>query len=200
LKGSASFLLGALAVVAFANCGPSPPARTASAVEKLPRYTPEDALLFDDHLALGVLPALLTPTSRPAQDPKLAERARRAEAVVRMRITTVTRDSAGSQAAYSLVLVPLAPPLAGRASGEPLVLRVTEKSPSFYAVSLEGADLIARTLILFFRRYNEQGHLTLHWRAEADIPEVQAAVRRATSANSGLTGTSAAEEAEHRKP
>jgi hypothetical protein len=150
----------------------------APAAQQLPPYGPQAAALFDDSIAPEIFGATLT-GNNAAGDPALPSWTEQAESVLPVKISTISSDSAGDNPAYTLVLVPAAAPLAGRAPGQPIDVEITPTNPSYAFVRSADSTLVGKEFILFFRRYNEQGRATLHWRAEADTPELRAAVERA---------------------
>jgi hypothetical protein len=159
-------------------CGPTTGYRARAAAERFPPFTPEEAALFDDTLA----PALFasTPPTGRADDPKLVERTQRAEGVVPAQVATVSRDAPETgKPTFYLVVRPLGEPLAGSPPGEELTLPVGAASPSFPLLELGGLNPVGMRLILFFKRYNESGFVTVHWHAEPDTPEVRRAIEQA---------------------
>ncbi len=144
---------------------------------RLPTFGPADAALFDDRL---VLEPVLEHSYRADPRAKLQERVRRADAVLRVRVASVTRASANQGILYSLVVRPLPPALSGALPDAPFTLTVTSADPGFSAVRQMERRLVAKTLVLFLKRYNggpRQG--TLRWHAEPDSPGLHALVRRA---------------------
>jgi hypothetical protein len=145
----------------------------------LPAFGPADAALFDDRL---VLEPVLESSYRADPRTRLEERVRRADAVLRVRVATITRASANQGLLYSLVVRALPPALAGELPEAPLTLTVTSADPGFSAVRQLDTRLVAKTLVLFLKRYNggpRQG--TLRWHAEPDSPELHMLIRRAAS-------------------
>lgn len=140
----------------------------------LPPFTAIDARLFDHAItpeAFGIVAA--------STDDKLEKRARAAEGVLPMRITTVSRDSDGEKASYELELVPVAPALKGPPPKGPLVLSVDSWSPSYSSLQTLESRLVGTRVLLFYRRYRDAAGLALHWHAEADTEHVRATVENA---------------------
>jgi hypothetical protein len=144
----------------------------------LPEFTATEASLFDDTISVTVFGAELGEVAH-ADGNKLAERTRRADAVVPVTVSTVSADVAGQDARYEIVVTPWAAPLAGSAEQEPMVLYVSPHSPSFPFLGSAGSTLVGTRLILFFRRYAEEGKLSVHWRLEPDNNEVRKAIEEA---------------------
>jgi hypothetical protein len=167
----AGLLAVVLAVAACATPEPkSPPP------ERLPAFTAEDATLFDDAFA----PAVFSSDTAPDIDHKLYLRARQAESVVPARVATVTEDrGSDGEHVYTLELRPTGPPLAGVVWRDRVALTVAPASPSYAVLRSLGSSLIGMPVILFFRRYKNDGRQSVHWRAEPDREEVRQAVERA---------------------
>jgi hypothetical protein len=177
----ASGMACALAICLGAGlaCAP-PPAETSADTSDLPEFTASEAALFDDAFSLGVFGAEFEETA-PSADPKLADRTAQADAVVAVRVSTVTRDSGGDLKGYVIVVTPVGQPLAGSVAPEPVELEVTEQSPSFPFVSSADAGLVGQKLILFLKRYNDRGAAVVHWRLELDSDEVRKAIADASA-------------------
>lgn len=149
----------------------------------LPAYGPEDAALLDDTFGPDVFPtsALVLPSSQE----KLAERVRRAECVLPVEVTTVSRQGAPPHQGYALAAHPTGEPLAGVPWSDPVTLTVAPSSPSYAQVVSAETTLVGTPLILLFRRYVTDAAETIHWRAEPDTPAVRAAILRVTGAPAG---------------
>ncbi|MBN2193194.1 MAG: hypothetical protein JW751_10295 [Polyangiaceae bacterium] len=149
----------------------------------LPEYQPEDAALLDDTFGPDVFPTsvLVLPSSYE----KLVERVVRAESVLPVTVTTVSRQGIPPRQSYSLVVTPTGRPLAGAAWSSPLVLTLSPTSPSYAQVVSAETTLVGTPLILLFRRYVADEVESLHWRAEPDTPAVRAAILRATGVRAG---------------
>jgi hypothetical protein len=165
-------------LLALAGCSTAPAAESASDVEALPEFTPTEATLFDDTISLAVFEEEVA--DAPSLDTlKLRERVARADSVLPVRISTVTRDTSGDSQTYQLSVTPAGQPLVGAPQPEPLVVSISSRSPSFPFVRSSDTALVGRRLILFFRRYEVDGQPTMHWRLEPDAKHVREAVVRA---------------------
>ncbi|MFC1641344.1 hypothetical protein ACFL5O_01460 [Myxococcota bacterium] len=160
-----------LFLVAF-GCSATLSEPRVDSVSGLPQYSSEEAVHFDDAFALEVFEAGRVD---PAQDPNLLKRVRSADSVLAVRVATVTvlDRSAGCH----LELRPVAPALSGRPIADPIALSIPPASSSYQLVASTGFDLIGTTLILFLRRYKENGRPVFHWHASLNTPELRAAVR-----------------------
>jgi hypothetical protein len=146
-------------------------------VEGLPEYAPEEASLFDDKLMPGVFGL---PTEIPAErDPKLPERARRADAVVRVKVATVSEQLLAGTRGFTLVLTVEPGPIRGAAPESPLELQLGRGSPSLVLVESEASNLVGRHFILFLKHYSHRGERELHWHGEGDTPALEQAIESA---------------------
>jgi len=149
-----------------------------SPAELLAPYTPEAAVLFDDVIAPPVFG--FDPEGRdPARDPKLRERTRQADFVVPARVETVSRiGGLEHKGAYEISLAQTGRPFAGDAGSTPLVLQIPSTNPSYAWVDGAGAAWVGSHVLLFARHYRDGRSSALHFRCEADTPELRKAVER----------------------
>jgi len=174
--GLLAALLGPVGGAAFGCAGGASPSIDPSS---LPRFGPADAVLFDGRL---VLEPALEHADRARAAAKLHERARIADAVLRVRVQTVTRASVNLGVLYTVTVEPLAPALAGDFTPGPISLSVSQDDPAFSSLRLLGARLVAKTLVLFLKSYSGgPGQVTLRWHAEPDSADLQARVLAAAA-------------------
>ena len=145
-----------------------------------PEYQPEYAVVFDDRLAPELFGS--NPDGRDATtDPKLRERTLRADAILPVRVETVSRvGGIENKGSYELVLAPAGPPLFGNASGS-LVINIGAGSPSYPWVEGAGPRWVGTRLILFAKRFrtgkrNEPD--VIHFRGEPDTQPMRQAIHR----------------------
>jgi hypothetical protein len=159
----------------ISGCGSTSSKGAAPGRSGLPPFTAIDAQLFDHALTpetFGIISA--------ATDDKLEKRARAAEGVLPMRITTVSRDTDDEEKNnYEITVVPVAPALKGPPPDGPLVLSVDSWSPSYAMLKTLQSRLAGTPVLLFYRRYNEGSSVALHWHAEADTERVRTAIENA---------------------
>lgn len=171
----ALLFLGFGVVIPAACAAPTP--RAVSAVEGLPEYSPEEASFFDDKLMPGVFGL---PTEVPAEhDPKLPDRAQRADAVVRVKVATLSEQLLAGTQGFTLVLSVEPGPIRGAAPESPLELQLGRGSPSLVLVQAEASNLVGRHFILFLKHYSHRGERELHWHGEGDTPALQQAIESA---------------------
>jgi hypothetical protein len=173
LSPSRSLILPILLPLATPSCGQAVRPAEVQVVE-LPSFTPSEAALFDDQFhdaALGDAPW--------AADYKLRERVRLADSVVIARVTTATeRPSTTGQPTYVVELAPYGQPLAGEPSG-PVRLTLAPSSPSHRLFRWQRQRVLGKYVVLFFRRYSQNGEEAIHFRAEPNIQPVHLAVQQA---------------------
>ncbi len=164
----------AVSVLAFTDpigCSASPSQQSARSV--LPRFTPDDAVLFDDSFAGEVLGIQSEGSDGGA---KLKRRTERADGVLAVRVSTVTRAEDGVAPGYQLVLEPVAPSLAGAPADGPIAIGVDPTSASYAFVMDSETALVGQRFVLFWRRYGTGGQAVLHWHAVGDSPELRLAI------------------------
>lgn len=167
------------ALLCSAACGyggTSP--RTSVPSRKLPAYGAIDAVIFDDTIAPEALGVPADGRS-PADDSKLVPRTEQAEAVVRAKIVTVTRNQLDDRLAYRLVLRPVGDSLVGRAPSEPIELDLAPDNASVSHLRKNERALVGKTVLLFMRRYDDGGRVVTHFHLESDAPQVLEAVEHA---------------------
>jgi hypothetical protein len=169
-------LISALGASLGLGCGSSAP-RAVSAVAGLPDYTPAEAAVFGDTLSSAVFGL---PAEIPARDDtKLGERTRRADTIVRVRVSTISAESLAGVRGYSLSVVPEEKPLAGQTPEASIEIHIGPGNPSLSRVQTADAALIGRRFLLFAKRYSDDGEPRLHFHGEADTPEVRKAIENA---------------------
>jgi hypothetical protein len=169
------FLTAVLPFAAVVACAPAPP-RVASAVSGLPEYTPEDSLLFDDVLGPEVFDL---PTSvRPTDDDKFAPRVKLADALLPVRVGTVTAETMNGKSDYTVLFTVQGPPLAGRPVESPIELHFPRGSASSTSIARLGDGLVGHRLLLLLRRYDDQGEPKVHFHGLGDDAVARQAVDR----------------------
>ncbi|HVW28501.1 MAG TPA: hypothetical protein VHC69_24220 [Polyangiaceae bacterium] len=169
-------------LLGIAGCGGGPP-RAASATAGLPEYTAEEATIFDDDMSSAVFGL---PTEIPVgSDPRLPDRVKGADAIVRVRVATVSEEELAGKKAFSLSLSVEPAPLKGQVEENPLEIQLGPTSPALSRVLTAGSQFVGRRFVLFVKRYAHHGEPELHWHAEGDTPAFQQALER-TNALDGI--------------
>ena len=157
------------------GCGGGEP-RAASATSGLPEYTPEEASIFGDDLSPSVFGL---PTEIPiASEPRLPDRLREADAIVRVRVATVSQEDLAGKKGFSLSLSVEPAPLKGNVQDNPLEIQLGPTSPALSQVLTAGSQFVGRRFVLFVKRYSHHGEPELHWHGEGDTPAFRQAFER----------------------
>jgi hypothetical protein len=157
--------------VLASGCGRSEP---EIVVSDLPPYTEEEARLYDDSIAQDVFDA---EASVPGGD-RFVEGVARADLIVPVRLVAINAERSEGSVRYELIADPAGPPLKGTTSG-PLQLSVSRGSPSQAMLKALDTQLVGSKLIVIARRYQREGKLVLHFRAEADTVAARDAIHSA---------------------
>jgi hypothetical protein len=165
----------ALLLMAISACGSSSDGtRAASARPVLAPYGAADAKLFDDAIDAAAV-GLADVAVHPSTDPVLRARAQAAELSARVRVSTISADSAGGRLVYRVSLS-VVDRLNGRLMLDHVELAVRPTSPSFGIVKWLDSGMIGKTFVAFFRRYPGADEPEIHFHLSPDRPEVATAV------------------------
>lgn len=144
-------------------------------------YQGQATVLFDDQIDPNAV-GLADVQNKPQLDPVLRARAQTAEAVARVRVATVTVDSAAGKPVYRMNLDLTGGSIARRGfDDEQIEIAVRSDSPAFGVVKWLDTRLIDRTFVAFFHRFAGPDEVELKFHLSADNPEVLAAVREAAA-------------------
>jgi hypothetical protein len=138
-------------------------------------YGARDATLFDDRIEAAAV-GLADVASRPSTDATLRARTQAAEAVARIRVSTVSVESVGGRPIYHLSLSMVDPFVNERFSEGDVEIAVRPDAPAFGIVKWLDTGLIGRTFIGFFRRYGASDEPQVRFHLAPDNAEVVAAV------------------------
>lgn len=129
-------------------------------------------------MAAAVLGGSAAAIEGRSSDEDIRRRSERADGVSRVTIRTITseRNRDDVPPHFTLTVTPAGPPLRGEALPGSLDLRIRPGTPAYSQVRAQEAALVGRRLILFYRRFTDGVEETVHWHAEADTPEVAAAI------------------------
>jgi hypothetical protein len=112
-------------------------------------------------------------------DPVLRARTQSAEAVARVRVSTVTVDAVGGKPAYHLNLAVIEPLSRRRLGDRAVEILVTADSPSFGIIKWLDTRLMGRTFVGFFHHFAGPEEPIVRYHLSSDDAEVLAAVREA---------------------
>ncbi len=168
--------------IALLGCGEGTQVRSASDAASLPVWTGPAVELFDDGIDTAAV-GLGVDGLSPRGDPLLKQRARTADLVARVKVTTVTIDSFGDESTYHLGILVGYPTLsAPRIPDSRFELNIRPQSRAFGIARAFGVRLQGTIFVGFLRRFRgADGQVELHWHLSADTPEVVAAVKEAVA-------------------
>jgi hypothetical protein len=173
--------LAAGLVAGSAACEPGQPARGAPA-PALVRWEGHAREVFDDNIDPAAVGLSLDGPS-PRSDAHLRERAQTADVVARVRVQTVTVDSAGEQQTFHLGIQVGVPTLAeARLPDRTFELSIKSTSGAFGIARSFDSRLRGQTFVGFIKRYGtDDGEQVVHWHLAPDTAEVVAAVKEAVA-------------------
>lgn len=162
-------------------CEPGQPAKAAS-TSALPRWEGHSREVFDDNIDPAAVGLSLDGPS-PRSDAHLRERAQTADVVARVRVQTVTVDSAGERQTYHLGIQVGVPTLAeAKLPDRTFELSIGSTSAAFGIARSFDARLRGQTFVGFMKRYgSDDGDQVVHWHLAPDTAEVVAAVKEAVA-------------------
>lgn len=143
-------------------------------------YSGASIALFDDAIDSAAVGLDFGKTYAPSSDPELRRRVKQSDAVVRVRVDTVTSRNDGPRPTYEVRLRALEQPLAGSPPEGGVSVNIGSASESYGIVrSLDGA-LVGRTFIAFLRTFSRpDGERETHFHLSPDSSEVKTAVANA---------------------
>jgi hypothetical protein len=176
-SGAALLSVGLLIV----GCAAASPAGARDPARPLPTYAGHDTELFDDVIeprAVGL--DLDGPGAAPRMSPLLRERTQTGDAVVRVRVETVTGKDDGVDARYDLGLKVLERLAGQHPPVESFNVRVDKSSPSAPIVKSFQARLSGKTFVAFVREFvRSDGETDYHFHLAVDDKDTIAAVKEA---------------------
>ena len=144
----------------------------------LPVWAGEMQLLFDNQITPAALGMSMSGTT-PSQDPALKLRAKSADVCARMRVQTVTRDTAGDVSSYTLAIQVGMPTLMpARIADRTFELVVGPGSTSFGLVQSQENSLRGRTFIGFVKRFATANGPEVYFHLTADNDEVAKVIQQ----------------------
>ena len=171
-----------VAWLAWGCSGSSAATRPAAAPEDFPLYQGQAMVLFDDQIdpiAVGLVDA----TDNPRTDARVKARGQAAEAIARVRVATVSVDSARGQPVYRVNLALLPDGVISRhgLDDDHFEIAVRSESPAFGVVKWLDTRLIGKTFIGFFRRYRSAEDVELRFHLSADVQDMFLAAHEAAA-------------------
>jgi hypothetical protein len=164
----------AVLLLALTGCGGGAPTTAARPVAG---YSGRAAELFDDTIEPAAVGLDFDRGYSPKSDPLLRERAQTGDAVVRVRVSTVTAKKNGPEETYQLGLHSVEM-LGGKHAPAPdFTVTITKASESMGIVKNFEARLIGYAFVAFVREFAmPSGERELHFHLAPDTKEVKTAV------------------------
>ena len=135
--------------------------------------------LFDDVIEPRAVGLELNVTATPRSDPTLRERTQIGDAVLRVRVDTVTQSGYGKQVRHQLTLNTLEKLTGEHPPPGNFVVTMDESSPSIGIVRSLEARLGGKTFIAFVKAFNQDGERAYHFHLAPDAKDVRDAVQDA---------------------
>lgn len=159
-------------------CGPMASANGPS--RPLPAYAGRAADLFDDALDPAAVGMDFDKGYSPKSDPLLRERAQVSDAVLRVKVQTVTGKKDGPEATYQLGLHTVEKLTGGHAPPADFTVTVNKASESHGILKNFEGRLVGYPFVAFVREFvRPDGDREVHFHLSPDTKEVKSAVNDA---------------------
>ena len=165
-----------LAATALAACG-GPDA--VAPLRTLAAYEGRSLTLFDDAIEASAVGLNLDDASTSRTDAITRERTQVGDAVVRVRVETVTASADSDGTRYQITLRPLATLAGTHAPTTTFTVMVDKRSAAIGIVKSFDTRLGGRTFIAFVREFESNDERRFHFHFAADTKDVAAAVQEA---------------------
>lgn len=168
-----------VACVVGAGCGTTAK-DAASANRPLPGYSGRSADLFDDSIEPAAVGLDFDRGYAPRTDPSLRERAQTGDAVLRVRVATVTAKKDGPEAVYQLGLHTVEKVAGGHAPDLDFTVTIGKSSESHGIMKSFESRLVGYSFVAFVREFvRPDGDHEVHFHLAPDTKEVKLAVNEA---------------------
>ena len=168
----------ALSVGGTGGCGPSTGPGAKS--RPLPAYAGRAADLFDDSIDPAAVGMDFDRGYTPKADPMLRERSQVSDAVLRVKITTVTGKKDGPEASYQLGLHIIEKLTGKNQPPDDFTVAVSKASESHGILKNFEGRLVGYPFVAFVREFvRPDGDHEVHFHLSPDTKEVKAAVNDA---------------------
>ena len=157
------------------GCGPSSPA--GAPTRPLPGYSGRAANLFDDAIDPAGVGMDFDKGYTPKADPLLRERAQVSDAVLRVKVQTVTGKTDGPEKTYQLGLHTVEKMTGANAPPADFTVGVNKSSESHGILKNFEGRLVGYPFVAFVREFvRPDGDREVHFHLSPDTKEVKAAV------------------------
>lgn len=172
---SGLLLVAALALAIGAGCGSS--TSQASANRPLAPYAGHAADLFDDTIEPAAVGLDFDRGYQPRADRDLRERTQVGDAVLRVRVSTVTAKVDGPETVYQLGLHPVEKLAGSHPPAGDLTVHITKASDAHGIMKNFESRLVGHAFVAFVREFaHPNGDRELHFHLAPDTADVKAAV------------------------
>ncbi|MBL8611237.1 MAG: cobalamin ABC transporter substrate-binding protein [Myxococcales bacterium] len=171
-------VLMTLALAAFA-CNDKPP---QAPQKPLPTYSGRQTELFDDGVEPAAVGLDMDKSYHPRSDSLLRERTETADAVIRVRLSTVTGKAEDTGNTYDIGMRTIEKLAGDRPPGETFTVRVDKGSPSVGIFKSFEGRLVGKEFIAFVRTFvRPDGDKEIHFHLAPDTKDVRIAVTDAVT-------------------
>lgn len=163
---------------AAAACGGATSGATDVDVSGLPAWQGLPREAFADSIDSAATGLSIDGPS-PRSDPKFRERSQSADLIARVKVTTVTADTVGSDITYHIGIRVIEPLFTSSGMTErSFDLTIGRTSPSYPIAKAFDSRLGGRTFVAFVRRFvGDTGEAAVHWHLAPDTLDVTSAVK-----------------------
>ncbi len=164
------------ALIVFLGCGGGEIPES-----QLPKWSGHSAELFDDVIEPRAVGLELNVTATPRADPILRERTQTGDAVLRVRVETVTQSGYGRNIRHQLSFVTLEKLAGALPPPGNFAVTMDESNPSIGIVRSLEARLGGKTFIAFVKTFGQDGERQYHFHLAADAKDVRDSVQDAVA-------------------
>jgi len=171
-------VLGIAGWLTTAGC--EPPRDPNAPSRPLPTYAGRAADLFDDTIEPAAVGLDFDKSYTPKSDAVLRERSQVSDAVLRVRVSTVTAKKEGPEASYQLGLHTVEKVTGAHSPGEDFTVQINRSSESHGIMKNFETRLVGYPFVAFVREFiRPDGDREVHFHLAPDTKEVKAAVGEA---------------------
>jgi hypothetical protein len=179
-RGARALGLGLGLGLAVLACGPAKDSNAPS--RPLPTYAGRAAELFDDSIEPAAVGLDFDKSYLPKSDPLLRERTQLGDAVVRVRVSTVTAKNDGPASTYQVGLLTLEKLVGDHPPPPTFTVQIDKTSEAHGIMKNFESRLVGYLFVAFVREFvRPDGDREIHFHLTPDTKEVRAAVTDAVT-------------------
>ncbi|AKV01475.1 hypothetical protein AKJ09_08138 [Labilithrix luteola] len=164
-------LVGLLSACGSSSGGPNSPSRP------LPAYAGRSATLFDDTIEPAGVGLDFQKGYQPRHDPLVRERSQTSDAVIRVRVSTVTAKKDGPEVVYQLGLHTVEKVAGENPPETDFTVQITKSSESLGIMKNFESRLVGYPFVAFVREFvRPDGDREIHFHLAPDTKDVKVAV------------------------